>query len=253
MIDTEAHGALFRLVSRAVFRIPGRPAAKMAAFSHVEYGSGLDMLEATVRTPHRKLRHLYYRHAMDELEHSRLFRNRARELTRSDGTLAELDDAELVHERGIRSKEPLFDQLEETEFLAFVWLHEREGAKQFEVYADLMKDDAASAAMFDQIFKDERFHIAYSRKELDLLEEADGAARVRSAVWKIRRQGWWQAWLRIGRELGNLMAGLWLTLIYALVVGPFAILARWMEQPATGFVPAPETRAVIAGRASEAG
>lgn len=252
MIDTESHGPLFRLLSRVVFGIPGRPAAKMASFSHTEYGSGLDMLTAVERSDDPRLRKLYFQHALDELEHSALFRDRARALAPL-GTAEALDDAQLVFDRGIRGKTPLYDQMDETNFLAFVWLHEREGARQFEVYADLMSDDAASSAMFQRIFKDERFHITYSRKELDRIEAAGQRREVAAAVRKVRFDRVRQGWLRFARGFAHAMAGLWLSLLYLLLVAPFSLVARLSESRSGGFVEGGPSPREVASMAAEQG
>lgn len=235
MMDTQGHSLLLRLVSAVVFRLPGRPAAKMAEFSHTEYGSGLDMLGATEACANPILRRQYYRHALDELRHARMFRSRSRAL--SDGrALAVAEDAARVHEQGIRTKDPLYHQLDETEFLAFVWVHELDGARQFEVYSELMRDDPDSVDMFARIAKDERFHIAYSRAELDRRAEAGEAKAVATAVQNVRIRAFKQLWLRGARQFGQWMSGLWLGLLYVLVVTPFAFVARWREQHAGGLV-----------------
>ena len=65
----------FLALSWVIWRLwPGRAATKMAEFSHTEAGSGLDMLAATEETVRPELRARYFRHALDELEHARLFR-----------------------------------------------------------------------------------------------------------------------------------------------------------------------------------
>ena len=160
----------------------------MAGFSHTEAGSGLDMLAAAEETPRRDMRAKYFRHALDELKHARMFKHRALVLA-GDGknrTRAMLEDSNFIREHGINQADSLFSQLGEMEFLAFVWIAEQRGAQQFDVYADLMKDDADTREMFAEIADDERFHIAYSRAELDRYESAgdtaDGTARSGASV-----------------------------------------------------------------------
>ncbi len=234
--------------------VPGRAATKMAEFSHTEAGSGEDMLAAAEETPRADLRARYFRHALDELRHARLFRERAVALgtTRRRGGAARsraqavLDDTGYVAARGIRGADSLFTELGEVEFLAFVWLSEQRGAEQFDVYADLLRHDADSAVMFATIAKDERFHIAYSRAELDHHPDAGAVRRaVRSVRWRRLRQ----AWLRGARDLGNAMGGLWLGLLYVVLLGPFSLAAR-RERPVVGFV-TPGPRSPAAERARE--
>lgn len=223
--------------------VPGRAATKMAEFSHTEAGSGLDMLAAAAESPRRELRARYFRHALDELRHSRLFRERAVAMAaaRSPGghsrAQAVLDDGGYIASQGIRGNESLFRQLGELEFLAFVWVHEKRGAEQFDIYADLLRDDAPTASMFAEIARDERFHIAYSRAELDRYVKGGGRSAVRWAVLRVRGRRAWQGWLRFTRELGNRMAGLWLGILYLFLIGPCSLVARATERPVEGIVP----------------
>ncbi|MDP2313405.1 MAG: ferritin-like domain-containing protein [Pseudomonadota bacterium] len=242
-------------VSWLVWKIlPGRAATKMAEFSHTEAGSGLDMLAATEETPRPELRARYFRHALDELRHARLFRERAGALASARSpqgrsrAQAVLEDGGYLASQGIRGSESLFRQLGELEFLAFVWVHEKRGAEQFDLYASLLRDDASTAAMFAEIARDERFHIAYSRAELDRYTKAGATHDVRWAVLRVRGRRAWQGWLRLTRDLGNAMAGLWLGLLYLLVIGPFSLVARATERPVGGILAAPP-RAPAAERA----
>ena len=97
-------------ISSVVWRIPGRDSAKMAGFSHTEAGSGLDMLAATEETERRDMRAKYFRHALDELKHARLFRDRALALAsaKKNRTRAVLDDANFIRDHGINQSESLF-------------------------------------------------------------------------------------------------------------------------------------------------
>lgn len=236
---------LFRVVSGVVWRlVPGRAATKLAEFSHTEAGSGLDMLAAAEETPRREMRARYFRHALDELRHARLFRDRALAMSgpRSRAR-AVLDDADWLVEHGIRGDTSLFQRLGETEFHAFVWVAETRGAEQFDVYARLLRDDAATAAMFATIAEDERFHIAYSRAALDRFAPDAGPAAVR----RVRARRAWEAWLRFSHALGAAVAGAWLSVLY-LALAPLALAARLSERPTEGFV-APPPRAPAPERA----
>ncbi len=225
-------------ISQLVWRIPGRGSKKMAGFSHTEAGSGLDMLSAAEETPRREMRAKYFRHALDELKHARMFKNRALALAgnRTDRTRAMLEDSSFIKEHGINQAESLFSQLGELEFLAFVWIAEKRGAQQFDVYADLMKDDAATREMFEEIADDERFHIAYSRTELDRYEAAGDSKQVKAAVGRVKRRRFLEAWLRFSVVLGDFMSRLWLGLLYVFVIGPSSIFARMTERTPRGFI-----------------
>lgn len=243
-----------RAISYVVWRlIPGRGPTKLAEFSHTEAGSGLDMLAAVEETPRRDLRRRYFQHALDELKHARMFREQAIQLASGRSRAAAvLDDAEYIGSHGIRGKESLFSTLGELEFLAFVWVHEKRGAEQFQVYSELMDDDPAVRAMFAEIARDERFHIAYSAAELDRYRAAGKDKDVRWAVWRVVSRRYTQAWLRFSHDFGAMMAGLWLSLAWLLLLGPFSLLARLTERPTIGWV-RPPAPAPAAERARELG
>lgn len=229
--------------------IPGRAALKMAQFSHTEAGSGQDMLAATEETDRPEMRARYFQHALDELKHARMFRERSTALAPARGRAqAVLEDAGYIASHGIRGTSSLFRDLGELEFLAFVWIAERRGAEQFEIYSSLLRDDAATGVMFAEIARDERFHIAYSRAELDRYERAGEVGPVRRAVFNVRARRLWQGWLRLSHDLGVFVAGLWLGLLYFLVLGPFSLVARLAERRSVGIV-APAPRAAASERA----
>jgi rubrerythrin len=225
-------------VSSVVWRIPGRVPAKLAGFSHTEAGSAFDMLAAVEETPRREMRVKYFRHALDEMKHATMFRKRAIALSskRTGRTQAMLDDSSFIREHGINEADSLFSKLGEIEFLAFVWIAERRGAQQFDVYADLLKDDDDTQAMFAEIAKDERFHISYSRAELDRYETDGELEAVKEAVSRVKRRRWLEAWLRFSIVMGDFMSNLWLGILYILVLGPSSIFARISERQPRGFV-----------------
>jgi bacterioferritin (cytochrome b1) len=211
----------------------------MAGFSHTEAGSGIDMLAATEETGRRELRAKYFRHALDELKHASMFKHRALALSTSDSknrTQAMLQDSNFIQDHGINTSASLFSTISELEFLAFVWVAECRGAEQFDVYSDLMSEDPASCAMFQEIANDERFHIAYARAELDRYAEAGQAKAVRSAIFRVKRRRFLEAWLRFSVVLGDTMSKLWLGLLYIFVVGPSSVFAKLTEKQSVGFV-----------------
>lgn len=226
--------------------IPGRASTKMASFSHTEAGSGLDMLAALERTERRDIRLKYYRHALDELNHSKMFAHRAKvwatEWSRAD---AVLNDGSWIQSHGINEKQTLFEKLGELEFLAFVWVHETRGAQLFNLYADLMSDDDDTSRMFDQIAKDERFHISYSKAELDRYRAQGRASEVTWALLRVRGRRWWEAWMRFSHHLGTFVSGLWLTIIYVFIVAPFALVAKLTEKQDGGLQPVEVDRSAV--------
>jgi len=228
-------------VSSFVWRLPGKTSLKLAGFSHTEQGSGLDMLAATEETQRRDMRARYFRHALDELKHAVMFKSRATELApvAKSRTSAVLNDSDFIATHGINQSESLFQQLGELEFLAFVWVAEKRAVEQFDVYTDILKKDTVTVALFDEIFGDERFHVSYSRAELDRYA-ADGQEKeVKLAISRVKRRRLLEIWLRFSRVLGDFMSQLWLGIIFLLIVGPSSLFAKLTERDRVGFI-APE-------------
>jgi hypothetical protein len=245
------HFGTFWMVSWVVWKIPARRAGKLAEFSHTEEGSSLDMLAAAESERVRpQLRRKFFLHALDEHRHSRWFAQRATDLSPRHGQPHKiLEDVSYIRDHGIRGDQSLYDQLGEIEFLTFVWLQERQAGRQFGVYVRVLKDDPTTAEMFEAVREDERFHTNYSRLELDRLANAGQQAAVRRAVRRVRLRGYAQTWLRLARSLGELMAWLWLFLLFCLLA-PFALAARYFEPVKAGLVPTPDAQARARAQAS---
>jgi hypothetical protein len=91
-----------------------------------------------------------------------------------------------------------------------------------------------------------------SAAELDRYRTAGEGAAVDRAV----RSVWWrrykQGWLRFSHDFGAMMAGLWLSVLWLVLIGPFSLIARLTEKSATGFIPAGPAQPAAA-RARELG
>ena len=81
---------VLRPVHRWVWSDAGRRVRKLLAFAEVETDGGRDILRAAEVTPDPLLRRLYLAHAIDELHHGVLFRERGAELLRASGGRASL-------------------------------------------------------------------------------------------------------------------------------------------------------------------
>src|ERR1700716_3587622 len=77
---------ILRPVHRWVWGDYDRRVRKLIAFARVEGDGGRDILRAAEVTPDPLLRRLYLEHAIDELHHGDLFRERGAALLRARGT-----------------------------------------------------------------------------------------------------------------------------------------------------------------------
>ncbi len=215
-----------RVTGAWTWRRPTGPVRLMTAFSQAERGSAYDVIAALEETDRRELRRTYLFHALDEARHARIFRDRVQALGRQDRAQAALTDSGSLRSAGIIGEEPLFQQMGELEFLAFVFVVESLALEQFNVYCDHAMPDPDTTAALRAIANDEKFHISYSRRELEKYRAAGRGAEVRAALFKVRARRVWQAWLRLSRRMGDAVSTLWLWLLYLVGVGPFRLMAR---------------------------
>lgn len=212
-------------VSEISWRIPGRPARFLAQFSQAERGNAYDMLAAAELTERRELRRKYLEHALDESAHSRIFRDRARALGmgRQEDALVDIG---YLHDHGIVGGQTLFERLGELDFLAFIHVAEGQALEQFEVYKRRNLVDPVTQVQLDGIRKDELFHMTYSGAELEHYRQAGRSTEVRKAIWGVHWRRIKEKWLAFSRQIGDVVSGVWLLLMYTVVVGPFRVLAR---------------------------
>jgi rubrerythrin len=220
-----------RIVAPVVWRDDVRIAAKLRGFSATEAGSALDMLKAAELEPDPRRRRLYFRHALDEARHSRMFADLAR---RIDPQFSGRKSAKYTLIAATRQN--LYYHFALPEFLAFVWIAERNGEAHFRGLIRHFQSRDDLRQLFERIAKDEVFHIKYSRRLLDELAQAGEAAAVRRAIRNIRWFRFWTAWKRAGRQIGDLVSKLLLHACYYTILAPFAVLQRLMDKAPRGWV-----------------
>ena len=213
---------MLRPVHRWVWGDFDRRVRKLIAFAQVEGDGGRDILRAAEVTPDPLLRRLYLEHAIDELRHADLFRERGAALlqlrsTRSKGLFNAtplpgghgLDDLSIEGEPDYR-------------LLAFLHVAEKAAAGRFAIYRDVVDDDPSTRAIFEEILRDEVFHMNYTYSQL---------ARVlptsyRRQVWRARGSRLWKRYVRMAAAAAGVMGAAILTIIYFFVLAPFAWLAK---------------------------
>jgi rubrerythrin len=220
---------LLRALAPIAWRSDARIAEKLEGFAATEAGSALDMLKAAELADDRRLRRLFFRHAVDEARHAELFRAAARSIApRPAGAGSEYN---LIH----ATRQNLFTRYSLVRFVAFVNVAEERGELLFRVLAAHFEGRPELADLFARIGKDERFHVAYSRH---LLQRFGREGRGREVAWAlaaVRFTRAWEAWRRSGRLLGDLAARLLLGLAYLLVLPVFALIQRNRDPERAGW------------------
>ena len=189
---------------------------KLLRFSETETDGGRDLLRAAELTADPLLRRLYLLHATDEQRHGVLFRRRAVECGALEAPAWPghsmghgLDDLDV----GAESDETM---------LAFLHVAETSAARRFTVYRDVLQSDPATQHVFDDILRDEMFHMNYTLTQLARVSPA----RHRTRLWRARLTRLWKAYLRVASGVAGMIGGAILTIQYFVVLPPFAWLAK---------------------------
>src|SRR5437899_1880279 len=207
---------LMRPVHRWVWGDVDRRVRKLLTFAEVETDGGRDILRAAEVTPDPLLRRLYLEHAIDELHHGDLFRDRGAALVRA--------------RRGVRSVllsgNPLpgghgLDDLQidgepDCRLLAFLHVAEKSAAGRFAIYRGLVDDDPQTRAIFEEILRDEVFHMNYTYTQLARVSPQ----AYRRHVWHARAKRLWNRYLRLAAAIAAVIGSAILTIIYFVVLPP---------------------------------
>jgi rubrerythrin len=193
----------------------------LLAFAEVESEGGRDILRAAEVTPDPLLRRLYLEHAIDELHHGDLFRQRGTALLRTRSTQSKtlfngtplpgghgLDDLRIEGEPDHR-------------LLAFLHVAEKAAAGRFAIYRTLVDDDPATRAIFEEILRDEVFHMNYTYTQLARVSPRS----YRRQVWRARATRVWKRYLRVAAAIAALLGSAILTAMYFILLPLFAWLA----------------------------
>ena len=227
-------------IHRWVWSDNDRRIRKLLAFASVETDGGRDIVRAAELTPDPLLRRLYLEHAIDELRHGDLFRDRGTALVR----------ARPVRRAGRLNGNPLpgghgLDDLDikgqpDYRLLAFLHVAEKSAAGRFTVYRTLVDDDPETREIFEHILRDEVFHMNYTYTQLARIAPATH----RRHVWHARAKRLWTRYLRMAASVADVIGSLMLTAMYFVLLPPFAFLARRAERrEGLGWTPAARRRA----------
>jgi hypothetical protein len=217
-----------------VWRNAHRRARKLLRFAETEADGGRDLARAAELTNDALLRRLYFRHAEDEMRHAALFRSRGRAILAGLPRVTGGFEANWFApgERGLEHAE--VESSNDEALLAFLHLSEKVAAQRFALYRQVLWHDPATQGVFEEVLRDETFHMSYTHAQLERV-----AARPRSHLWRARFGRLWKAYLRAAAALASLFGTFMLRLQYFVVLPPFALLARRAaRRELPGFTPA---------------
>jgi hypothetical protein len=213
---------LMRPVHQWVWGNLDRRLRKLLTFADVETDGGRDILRAAEVTPDPLLRRLYLEHAIDELHHGDLFRERGTALLRArpNGRRFLFNGNPLPGGHGLDDLR--IDGEPDHRLLAFLHVAEKAAAGRFTIYRELVDDDPPTRAIFEEILRDEVFHMNYTYAQLTRVSPET----YRRHVWHARAKRLWNRYLRVAAVVAGLMGSLLLTVMYFVLLPPFAWLAK---------------------------
>src|SRR6266550_500185 len=217
---------ILRPVHRWVWGDFDRRVRKLLAFAEVEGDGGRDILRAAEVTSDPLLRRLYLEHAIDELRHADLSRRRGAALLQRRSTRS----TRLFNASPLPGGPGLDDLSIEGEpdhrLLAFLHVAEKAAAGRFAIYRDVVDDDPSTRAIFEEILRDEVFHMNYTYTQLTRVLPAS----YRRQVWQARASRLWKRYLRAAAAVAGVLGAVILTIVYFVVLAPFAWLAKRAER-----------------------
>jgi len=217
-----------------------RRVRKLFAFAEVEADGGRDILRAAEVTADPLLRRLYLAHAIDELHHADLFRQRGAALLQSRSRCAEASSRSVWAASGDHGLDDLRVEDEPDEsLLAFLHLSEKAAAGRFSLYRDVVRDDPPTRAVFEEILRDEVFHMNYTYTQLARVSPRSYGWK----LWRARASRLWKRYLRMAVAVAGIFGSVLLTIQYFVLLPPFAWLAkRAARREPAGWIPVPAAR-----------
>jgi hypothetical protein len=231
---------LLRPVHNWVWLDTARRTRKLLRFAETEADGGRDLVRAAEVTPDPVLRRLFMFHARDEQRHAELFRRRGAVLLQTLPGASRTGyraDWLAPGERGLDDLR--IGELEDAALLAFLHLSEKSAARDFASYRDVLKRDPSTRAVFEEVLRDEAYHMNYTFSQLVRVSPQ----RHGRLLWRARLSRLWKGYLRLALALAGVIGGLILTILYFTLVPPFAFLAkRAARQEPTGWLPVSPAR-----------
>lgn len=214
---------LLRPLHRWVWLDSGRRARKLLSFAETEADGGRDLVRAAEVTADPSLRRLFLIHARDEQRHAELFRQRGLALLQGLPAASRSGYRAEWLAPGERGLDDLrIDELEQDALLAFLHLSEKAAATDFACYRDVLERDPPTRALFEEVLKDEAYHMTYTLTQLARISPR----RHRILLWRARLGRLWKGYLRLAMRVANLISAAMLTIVYFTLLVPFAWLAK---------------------------
>lgn len=233
---------LILLRNRLLWASPKRKIQTLEGFSHTEIEAGISILRALKFIKDQRLIAHLERHAKDEIRHGYLFKKRAEELHNTYPEIAEFSSSHdklyklsatnndvVINSHGFLTSNN-FKYIDDIKYVAMLNIAEKKAENMFSLHYRSLGNDDKTRAIFNEILKDERYHVSYTNKLLNTWKKETGRKNIRSAlifayrvtiVDKLTR-----SFSRFGEKIGYAI----LYTLYFTVIIPFAIISK-LYQP----------------------
>jgi rubrerythrin len=216
-------------VHRWIWRDTERRAHKLLNFGETETDGGRDLIRAAETTADPLLRRLYLVHAADELRHGRLFRQRGSEILKTVASrTTSTSQVDWLAPSGHGADDLQLDGHDDR-LLAFIHLSEKAAAERFSVYRDVLRDDSRTREIFEEILRDENFHMNYAFSQLTRVSPRHHRKR----LWRARFSRLWKSYLRLATAVADVIGWAVLTAQYFILLPPFVFFAKRAAQRET--------------------
>ena len=229
---------LMKLRQAAVWKDPYRKYRTLLSFSETEEDGGKDLVRASRRVSDPDLRRHIERHSKDEVRHANLFRERAAEVA-SESNFSLGSDTQPDKPYDLSGARPglqvdahgffnagLIDELGELEYVAMLHVAECKAAELFEMYRDLNEHDAKTRDVFEEILKDEKYHVAYTKTFLDKWRKQGRGAEIDKALKAAKGNRLLGAWKALGLRSASGFSHVVLFALFWTLMAPFGLLSR---------------------------
>ena len=218
---------MMQLLHRWIWDNAERRARKLFNFAETEADGGRELVRAAGLTRDAALRRLYTLHAADEARHAAMFRTRGIALLRSlpiRAPAVRQFDWISPGERGLDDLH--IERKSDADLLAFLHLSEKAAAGRFAAYCDALHNDPCTKAVFQDILRDETFHMNYTFAQITRI----APKRRPILLWRARFGRLWKAYLRVMAAVANVIGTVVLSVQYFALLPPFALLAKRAER-----------------------
>ncbi len=198
-----------------------KPDDRLKEFAETEAYGARDLARAAEQVTDPWLRRQLIRHAQDEVRHAVLLEEQMTAPAKESSGLG----ASVAGETGTDGAIDM-DDMGEVGFIAFVHEAEKRATKEFALHKDALGE---KGEFFESIMADEKRHVAWTGHALERYREEGRGAEVDKALRGFKWDRLYNTWMWFASRISWVMSSIILSVLYAVVLAPFSLLAGRFE------------------------